>query len=169
MNPIKELRQEFGLTQRALAEKAQISPTAVLRYEQGLYEAPSEKIMDVFEEYQPDTSVWLSYHYTNWRHIQQGNAGKYFTELPSLGNFEGEHPFATFRRRITTRAVGKDSRISFCILLAIHPAVVLEYEKCRSRRLPNLIREALVRAYVPEDYINDLASLGEIYHDRING
>ena len=160
-NPIKKLRQEQNLTQKALAEQAGISPTAVLRYEQGLYQEISPKITKALED------ETLPLRYRLWRLKHQQDAERYFKELPQLTIKPGEHPFETFRKTITTRAVGKDSRVSFCILLAIHPSVVAEYEKGKQMHMPGLIREALNTAGVPGLYLNSLDQFGAIYHDRI--
>lgn len=165
MNPIKELRKKHNLTQRALAEQAGISPTALLRYEQGLYEEISEKIVDALYGIDDDAAL-LRVQYRWWRQDHQLEAAKYFKPLPHLVVIGDEHPFVTFRRSITTRAVGKDSRISFCILLAIHPSVVLDYEASKQEHMPNLIQVALTAAGVPEHYINSLDQLGGVYYDR---
>lgn len=160
-NPIKKLRQELNLTQKALAEQAGISPTAVLRYEQGLYQEISPKITKVLE----DDNLPKRYHL--WRLVHQQSAEEYFKELPQLTIKPGEHPFETFRKTVTSRAVGKDSRVSFCILLAIHPSVVAEYEKAKQMHMPRLIQEALDTAGVPDTYINSLDQFGAIYYERL--
>lgn len=168
MNPIKELRRKHNLTQRSLAEQAGISPTAVLRYEQGLYEHVSMKIVNALSEYDELEGVVLPGRYDLWRFKTQRDAAKFFTPLPSLAVNLTEHPFTTFRRTITTRAVGKDSRISFCILLAIHPSVVLDYEAGKQEHMPNLIRNALFNAGLTLQYIDSLSQLGGVYYDRRN-
>jgi hypothetical protein len=166
MNPIKELRRKHNLTQRSLAEQAGISPTAVLRYEQGLYEQISEKIVDALAEHEPNCRMYIRASYLEWRFNHQKEATKYFNPLPALAVLSDEHPFVTFRRSITTRAVGKDSRVSFCILLAIHPSVVLDYEAGKQEHMPNLIQQALANAGVSARYINSLDQLGGVYYDR---
>jgi transcriptional regulator with XRE-family HTH domain len=167
-NPIRAARRSLNLTQRSLAEQAGISPTAVLRYEQGLYEEISDKIYRTLLEYEPlDVSIVdLPAYYRAWRTHHQYEASKYFNPLPALAVLSDEHPFVTFRRSITTRAVGKDSRISFCILLAIHPSVVLDYEAGKQEHMPNLIQQALANAGVSARYINSLDQLGGVYYDR---
>lgn len=166
-NPIKRVRTNHNMTQRSLAEQAGISPTAVLRYEQGLYEKLSDKINNVLKELD-DTqmSKMLPELYVLWREDVQLHAKPYFIPLPNLAVNLNEHPFTTFRRTVTTRAVGKDSRISFCILLAIHPSVVLDYEAGKQEHMPNLIKEALLVAGVPAEYIHSLDQLGGVYYDR---
>jgi transcriptional regulator with XRE-family HTH domain len=44
-NPIKDLRESLGLTQKELAAQAGVTPNRVLREEQFVYERPSEKIL----------------------------------------------------------------------------------------------------------------------------
>lgn len=167
MNPIKELRTKHNLTQRALAEQAGISPTALLRYEQGLYENVSEKILDVLVDIDDSALAQnLNALYTIWRNEHREEAAKYFQPLPHLVVIGDEHPFVTFRRTITMRAVGKDSRIAFCILLALHPSVVLDYEANKQAGMPHMIKAALLTAGLTERYINSLDQLGGVYYDR---
>lgn len=165
-NPIRSLRRSFNLTQRSLAEQAGISPTAVLRYEQGLYEEVSGKIVTALAEHDPIEAARIPSKYRSWRNAHQVAAHKFFEPLPALAVLSDEHPFVTFRRSITTRAVGKDSRISFCILLAIHPSVVLDYEAGKQEHMPNLIQQALINAGVTSMYVNSLDQLGGVYYDR---
>ena len=167
INPIKTFRQLHNLTQRSLAEQAGMSPTAVLRYEQGLYQELSEKISGVFTSLDEEAAN-LPEAYRTWRKAHQLEAKRYINPLPNLMVISGEHPFTTWRRTVTTRAVGKDSRVSFCILLAIHPGVVLEYEKGKQRHMPHLIKEALINAGASETYVKSLDDLGAIYHDRLS-
>ena len=170
-NPIKRLRIKHNMTQAGFAELAGMSPTALLRYEQGIYETPSEKIVNAFHSLNDDDSddpFLLSVQYHNWRMEVQKEASKYVNPLPSLAVLKDEHPFTTFRKAITTSAVGKDSRMSFCILLAIHPSVVLDYEKCKQPHMPALIHSALSNAGINEEYINSLDQLGVVYYERRN-
>lgn len=167
MNPIKALRRQHNITQRDLAEQAGISPTALLRYEQGIYENLSDKIAIALERYN-DENVDLYQAYKEWRFTYQYSASKYVHPLPNLQVHPNEHPFTTWRKTVTTRAVGKDSRISFCILLAVHPSVVLDYEAAKQAHMPNLIAAALQKAGVPDNYISNLDALGKVYYDRRN-
>lgn len=169
-NPIKQARQRFNITQRSLAEQAGISPTAVLRYEQGLYENISGKIFKALLDLDPNDGMLrdLPALYRDWRNIHQSVASGYVHPLPNLQVYPQKHPFITWRETVTRRAVGKDSRISFCILLAIHPSVVLHYEAGKQRHMPKLIQDALINAGVGADYIKSLDDLGAIYYDRTN-
>lgn len=45
MNPLRTLRVEAGLTQKAVAAELELTTQSVLRYEQALYEVPSTRIM----------------------------------------------------------------------------------------------------------------------------
>lgn len=168
-NPIKVLRVKHNMTQAGLAQLAGITPTAVLRYEQGIYENPSESIINAFHtinDNDDDDPFVLPYKYHEYRQWKQKAASKYFKQLPQLAVKPNEHPFVTFRKHVTQQAVGKDSRMSFCILLAIHPSVVLDYEKGKQPHIPALIRSALVNAAVGEAYLKGLDELGEFYYER---
>lgn len=170
INPIRILRDRFYMTQRSLAEQAGMSPSAILRYEQGLYQEISEKICGVFKE-KDSLDAYINdlpAYYRAWRTNYQYKASKYTHPLPNLQVRPNEHPFITWRKTLTTRAVGKDSRISFCILLAVHPSVVLDYENAKQAHMPKLIRDALLNAEVPATHLDNLDQLGVIYYDRRN-
>ena len=49
-NPIRDLRESLGLTQKELAEHAGVTAQRVLREEQFVYETPSQKILDAFKQ-----------------------------------------------------------------------------------------------------------------------
>lgn len=165
MNPLKFARTQQGMTQRQLAELAGVSVNAVLRYEQGLYENPSANIIHHLAE-NPQHEQTLKQKYYDWRIVKQREAAFYFHPRPQLAVRPNEHPFTTFRKTITQRAVGKESAISFCILLAINAAALQEYEKGKHAHIPSHIWAALVTAQLPDSYIENLDQLGVIYYER---
>lgn len=183
-SPIKEARLSLGLTQSDLAYLAHMSPQAVMRYEQGLYEAPSMKLVralayqltlrtceETSSSFQPTENTHilnLKSAYTTFRLATQASVGRFMRFPPELHLVGDEHPFLTFRKAMTKGAVGKDSRASFCILLALHPAVVAEYDSGRCRTMPALIKRALSNTGLEDDYIKNLDVLGEIWYDRHN-
>lgn len=164
---MKTLREQKGLTQRQVAEATGMSPLAVLRYEQFIYEELSDKLAEFYAEEFPEetpNSVKAIYRF-NRAQYQTNQCLRYCIPPPTLLIRGGEHPFITWRRTITTRAVGKESRMSFCILLALHPAVVADYESGKLKTMPKQIRSVL-QLQIPIDYVNQLNSLGEIWHER---
>ena len=56
-----------------------------------------------------------------------------------------------------------DSRMSFCNLLGLHPATVVDYERGLTRTMPAGIREALIEVGFSDEYVNDLASIQEAW------
>lgn len=163
MNPLKRARIYFGLSQRLLADELGITPLAVLRYEQGLYENPSEKLTERLEV-SPD-------EYRTWRVMHQESQRDNFKSVPTINSLiyaaENKHPFTAFREIMTNRAVGKQSQIAFCILLAIHPSVVADYENGKMERMPPLVKEALHNAGVTYSYLEELETLGRLYNERV--
>lgn len=164
-NPLRSLRTSHGLTQHYIAEKAGVSALAVLRYEQGLYDSPSPKLIDALSEYYPLGRQDLIDAYQAWRIMKQEDSRDCFKPWPQvlIGN---EHPFATFRKVITQRAVGKSSKMSFCVLLAIHPATLYSYEHSRLTHIPSVIKSALHNAGVTGEHISELDHLGVVYNER---
>lgn len=166
MNIFKEVRLRHSMTQRQIAELAHVSPQAVMRYEQGLYEQPSIKLVAVIAELSglpPETVVMK---YDMFRDDHQKAAYRFMIPNPPLRIEEGKHPFTTYREAITDRAVGRSSRISFCILLALHPAVVAEYDSGHCEKMPALISRALINTGIDTEFIENLAALGEVWYDR---
>ena len=164
---IKTLRLTRGLTQREVAQHTGMTTHAVLRYEQGLYEHLSPALTNYYATLIADaTPEMIQRTYTQDRILKQQYAREYFQSLPPLSIRAGEHPFLTFRKYITTRAVGKDSRMAFCILLALNPAVVYTYDMGKQPTMPALIKQGLLHAGVGEAYLQGLMQLGEIWYER---
>jgi hypothetical protein len=135
-----------------------MSALAVMRYEQGLYLNPSKKLTNYLEV--SETA------YQAWRTIHQESARIYFKPFPRPSLDFGQHPFVNLRQTISQRAVGTSSQMSFCVLLALHPSTVAEYEKGHLIKLPSAIRVALYNAGLSESQINELDELGRWYNER---
>lgn len=167
------MRTLHGITQQQLADYAGISAQAVLRYEQGLYEEPSDKLVsalvsltqqtEVVEEVVESSSQIIK-EYHEFRVDTQYAARRYFsmayiTNSVPLTATNG-HPFKTWR----TNLLNSTSRMKFCKLLAINPAVVLEYERGSRAHMPPMIRTALTNAKCPISTIDTLDLLGARYN-----
>lgn len=164
---MKTIRLNAGKTQREVANETNMTTHAVLRYEQHLYEHLSPNLAKYYASLVPGLNAQrVQEQYTAARLQIQFNAAEHFNSLPPLTIRAGEHPFLTFRKYITTRAVGKDSRMAFCILLALNPAVVYTYDMGKQPTMPSLIREGLLNAGVGEAYLQGLMQLGEIWYER---
>lgn len=191
MNPLRQLRSDLFMTQEEVADLAGITSQSILRYEQGLYEKPSLKLIQTLLSLGSPSNVTIqsvTKDYSKWRTAHQRLASVYFTPVgtlyrlriiesdwfsvgggatqnPIIQRFEPlESPFETWR----TGILDNPSRMNFCILLAIHPSVVASYEKGRRRGMPPLIRIALVHAGVSLEVLDRLEALGEHYYDLIN-
>ena len=169
MNPLKQTRLSAGMTQKAIASATDMSPHAILRYEQGLYDQLSPKLSLFCSQHLDILPSEVELRYANFQLEKRRQAAQYFMPPPQLVMSHLEHPFVFFRNVITTRAVGKKTRIGFCVLLAMNPAVVLQYEKGQSPKMPHLIVGCLNDALVPGGLINDLSSYGEIWSERYGG
>lgn len=168
-NPIKELRLERGMTQKELAELAGMTPHGLLRYEQGLYENLSNNLLTTISDhfgFTPEDHSLFIQQYDAFRLEIQRNASIYMDNPPPVQISPNHHPFETFRDHVTLRAVGTKSRIRFCILLAVNPAVVLNYDKGKQGPMPSLISEALKTANLDERYLEMLNIYGQLWHER---
>lgn len=185
MNPIKELRNQLGLTQQDLANLAGISQQGVLRYEQSLYEEPSDKLVNTLvntvsaHELSLEGTELSQYSgpaptpgdlrnaiieaYTANRLEVQREAEYLFRHPHNVTRIGNQHPFETWR----TKVLDSGSRMKFCILLAVHPSVVAEYEKGRRRYIPRSLREALLTAGVGNNLLSDLDYAGSLYYDDV--
>lgn len=166
MNPIKQARQARGLSQKDLAEHLGVSPHALLRYEQGLYEEISPHILNYVSGLADLPIARIKNDYRIFRLETQQRAKSLFYPLPVVRITPEEHPFTYFRRECMERRTGKDSRIGFCILLAMNPAVVLNYDKGKQGPMPALIKQALKNAEVYDNYIELLDTYGQLWHER---
>lgn len=165
-NPIKEARLARGLSQKALAASASMSTHALMRYEQGLYEHISPNLLQTLQSELQVSQEGIIQDYVAFRLETQRAAASLFDPAPAATLEAAQHPFVGFREAITQRAVGSDARIRFCILLAINPAVVLNYDSGKQRAMPHLIKEALLNAGLDETYLSMLDIYGQIWFER---
>lgn len=169
MNPLKETRLKVGMTQKAIAAATDMTQHAILRYEQGLYDQLSPKLSlfcsNALDKYPSE----IEEQYHNFQLERRQNSAQYLDPFPHLVMHPHQHPFVFFRNEVTVRAVGKKTRVGFCVLLAMNPAVVIQYERGLTRHLPPLISSCLRDAECSADKIKDLDSYGEIWSERYGG
>ena len=166
MNPLKETRLHTGLTQKNLATNLGMTPHAILRYEQGLYEDLSPTLADYTAQVLELTPEATAQAYHDFQMARRQESAQYFEPWPRLVMDPRVHPFVLFRNDITMRAVGKKTRVGFCILLAMNPAVLIQYENGVKRNLTPVMGRALKQAFVSAQHLEDLDSYGEIWCDR---
>jgi transcriptional regulator with XRE-family HTH domain len=170
-NPIKEARLDLNLTQHELASRAMMTPNALIKYEQGLYPEVSTKIITALawalDQDLTSYSAVLSKAYKNWRVDKLLDARIFFrhnTEVRGLNPTGGVNPFVCWR----THHLHISSRLEFCKLLVLHPAVVQKYEQGEMRQMPESLYKTLLIVGVTKDSLDYLDILGERYYDRIN-
>lgn len=160
MNPLKEARLAFNWTQNELAREANITPNALIKNEQGLYPEPSNKVVLALGGDQR-----MIADYKLWRLEHLDAACSFFTrhkEILGLQPSGGLNPFICWR----VHHLHIDSRLEFCKLLVLHPAVVQKYEQGEMRTMPESLYETLRRVGVSHDSVIYLNRLGESYYDR---
>lgn len=168
INPLKKARLDLNLTQQALAKQADISVNALIKYEQGLYPEPSAKIINALFElgYDPYTGVdELVRNYSYWRYNKVLAARVTLhshRNIIGLKPSGGVNPFVCWR----VHHLHLPSRLEFCKLLVLHPAVVQKYEEGQMRDLPKSIRQTLTQVGIYADSIDYLELLGRAYYDR---
>lgn len=169
-NPLKEARLELNLTQSQLAGLADITPNALIKYEQGLYPEPSLKIITALVEAADGDLLYstrLFNSYYDWRAQKVIAARLFFKQhrvVNGLNPTGGLNPFICWRAHHLHIA----SRLEFCKLLVLHPAVVQKYEEGQMRHMPDSISNTLLAVGVGKDSIDFLDYLGERYYDRIH-
>lgn len=175
-NPLKKLRQKYGLSQAQLADLAGISPQAVLKYEQGLYQDPSDSIMSAListASHNDEHISWskLADEYQQWRLIHQAAQRWRFEDIRHLNIHGNEHPFASLRRAVGDSKKQRGLGVSvqgFAVILALHPATCSEYNSGRLRSMPSVMKEALLRAGCRMVIIDEVDTFGQYYYDRKN-
>src|SRR6478735_12682537 len=135
INPLKETRLHAGMTQKYLATQTGMTPHAILRYEQGLYEDLSPKLSLFISEHLDMLPSQVEKQYHDFQKQRRTLTSQFLTPFPHLVMNAHQHPFVYFRNDITMRAVGKKTRVGFCILLAMNPAVVIQYENGTKKNL----------------------------------
>lgn len=165
-NIIKTTRLQRGITQREVAKLAGMSPQGVMRYEQGLYENLSVKLRDAIVELTDWPPYKVDQLYHAFRVDTQIKAQEYLADPPPIHFTETRPPFLNFREGLTSGAVGTKSRMAFCIMLAVHPATVQQYDEGKVKYMPALIKRALINGGLNGDYLKSLCEVGEIWYER---
>lgn len=166
-NPLKSTRQLLGLSQAKLADLCNVSPGAILKYEQGLYQEPSKKILSMLAAVGKDQDIIidlfeLTDSYYTWRQLHQAAQHWLFQDLRVFRANEEEHPFRTLRRTI-----GKSYTVQgFAVLLAVHPSTIQDYDSGKVRVMPKIIRQALENAGCRETVLIDIEKFGEQFYDE---
>lgn len=175
VNPLKRERLRLNLSQQQLAKFVQVTPGAILKYEQGLYENPSDNIVFVLRELAKERG-WnvpldIYQQYRNWRKFHQESKAFIFDRRHTLAISADKSPFDLFRQNLPVfaedgyTAVGKGYTVQgFAVLLCIHPSTVANYQKSEKySNMSPLLHEALTNAQMPTDQIRDLEVLGKLW------
>ena len=183
---LSALRREANLTQAELARLAGITRIAVLRYEQGIYSQLSEKLADTLSEVHPDRPHPRTIHslYAADRKARRQVARNLLGVLPILrvstdpcrspfynfrvdvmvgSSYEGDLSGSPISGSPISGSPISDSRMSFCNLLGLHPATVVDYERGLTRTMPAGIKEALIEVGFSEEYVTDLGAIQEAW------
>lgn len=163
-NPLKFARESLGMSQKELADYAGMTPGAVLKYEQGLYEEPSVTLVEALNELQTFVVDYktMSKAYSLWRNNHRLGADLKPLHMLALSFKNDSHPLVQYRR-----AVGLVSAQSFCVLLCLHPAVVRRYEGGKARNMPRQVKDALFLGGLSHTEISIIESHGHDYFDRV--
>lgn len=164
---IRDFRLKLGLTQKELGYRADMTSQAVMRYEQHLYESLSDSLAEALAT-AGDCPVGEVHRLYNERR-EEIQIEANLNSTPPLVLEVGTHPFETFRVGLMRDRGLKESRIAFCILLALHPSVVADYDSGRMKKMPALIRRGLLTGGMPLDKIDLLDTFGEIAYERRSG
>lgn len=155
VNPLRALREAAGLSSASAAEKAGITPQAVLRNEQAVYASPSDALLQTLWRAAPesdlhDYGILMADYHSFQRGTRQDSFGVLdpvgFFPVPAVG-LPREHPFVAWRLFSDVKA-----RIQISKKFCVHPATVFKFEAqpylCAS--VPReLIRALLESGYDP--------------------
>lgn len=150
-NPFRELRLHHNLSQKKLAEFADLSPQVVLLSEFGVYHLPNPKILAFFESL-GETSSRLSESYQAFRQLKRNQAllSVASPENPFLGlNLSGDPPkpgfFDVNSLRVWVRFKNQFalSTVGFCKAVCLQPSIVGSFESSLYARNWNFIKEWL--------------------------
>lgn len=173
INPLKSTRVFLGLSQAKLATLAKVSPGAILKYEQGLYQEPSLKILRTLRavgedlDYVVDVkSITDEYHH--WRLLHQASQRWLFEDIRTLSFNEHTHPFRTLRNTVGSESNRHGYTLQgFAVLLAIHPSTLQTYDGAKIKWMPSVIRSALLTAGCREQLIKEIDSKGAKYYSKM--
>lgn len=172
INPVRELRNEFGHSLKEFAKLLRLSPRTLFLTEASCYHHVPKPVLASLEEQELVSSVALlesrySYFQTYTRQVFGASIGWSAWTVDFLfGISDGKNPAFTvgpFERLRTLAGEALDrrtpSRLEFAFLLAIEPSKLLQLESARLREIPSSILTALEDAFLPDKVISELAEL----------
>lgn len=156
-NPYQRLREACGITQRAFAEKHQLSKMAVVYVEAGCWPDVPDRLNAAIAQECSDRGVdgkqilndeyhssSLTLAYQKWQ-IEERAANKHLLAAvgPEFFFDKTRSPFAYFVETVGTSAEG------FGKIAKVNPYLVRRYAKGTSKSMPRKIHEALVDMEYP--------------------
>jgi transcriptional regulator with XRE-family HTH domain len=151
LNPLKTIRTNAGISQIGMAHRLGVSRQYVTRIEQGLYAHLPDEVLTEYATLgdRPVAVLQEQYEEVIWAKRESlvptcraVNWSRFLEALPENNGLE-----------LLRETLGFNSRISFCIKLAVHPSTVLLFETDRTKKLPTDVVEALLTAGVPSNVI----------------
>ena len=149
-NPIKEMRENEGLTQVLYSQKIGITRIALQRYEQGCYPKPSEKFnllpdqLEQYREFQHNQRLLafgvLDPNFTPDLNLQESaayEAGYYSTSPVGLGSLT--HPLKLWRQA----SANSPTLTKVSVKLCLHLPTMHRFECAGSAVPPHSLLEAL--------------------------
>jgi transcriptional regulator with XRE-family HTH domain len=132
MNPLKELRIAYHLSQREAASICGITEQVILKTEQGLYPTMPPSVLYAFSAYVQVTPESLESEYEYWI-----NAELLKVKLPvGLPTPRTPAEFLQWRGHVCLLNKVPDTLNSFCKLFKINPYVMQKFEAGKLKQTP---------------------------------
>ena len=141
MNPISKIRKELRLTQKELAQRANITEQVVLKAEQGLYPTLPPSLLRTTDYLAGLPQNSIENRYEAWIDEELLKV-----KLPSASHHmvTDRINFVNWRSTVCGMNQVPDSVNSFCKLMKIHPYVIQKYESGKMKGVPVQLIERIV-------------------------
>lgn len=182
-NPLKSLREANELTLDQVAHLSGVTPHAVLKSEKGVYELPSQKLLDFFLDNDNQlfwTEAQIIHDYKSFRVFTRQSSGPYSQVSWTLSKPDShssqlifpiellpinpnKNPFTAYREYY----VRSKSQVSNC--LCLHPTIIhkLELQPEKYQTLPKQFLEATADAGYTMAWQAHLADWFNQYKQRL--
>lgn len=153
---LRSMRTERGLSQVDLAMEAGVSRHSILRMEQLCYPTPLPNVIQALSDITGVSETELVKRYQENVHSNRELAKvTYFYDVHVLWkalNFAksstSKHPFMVWRETVMASIGEATSRIHFCSVVTVHPAILDKYESFKTG-FPEQLEIALKESGIP--------------------
>lgn len=139
MNPIKSYREEYHLSQRALASLCGITEQVILKSEQGVFPTLPPAVLNGIATLTGDSAIHIEQSYEDW--VKRELAKVDLPHPAQDGYIRDFLLFKTWMRDVCILNGAPDTVNSFCGIIKLHPYVIQKWIAGKMKEVPRQLVE----------------------------